>query len=229
MDKGEKEKASRLRFDWKKALLAVGLLIVLSNLLVLDYFLWFEGEGDDFNKKLESLEDKVKKLSYTQREIENKISSTSLEAAPQASPTIVFQDREKEKVVEKVITQVEKSQVKEFYIPLGSATARTEKFNWLDTGAEATLDLSNYSGVQEVNFEATLSVESGEVEARLYNVTDGNPIVGSTLLGKGLTPKLQSSGNLVLHPGSKTYRVQMRTSLNYEAQMDNARIRILVE
>jgi len=117
---------------------------------------------------------------------------------------------------------------KEYYVPLGHAALATENFSWGDTGVETTLDLGNYPGVKEVNFDATLYAPAGHVEARLYNISDSNALLDSTILGTTQDPKFYRSGNVVLPSGNKTYRVQMRTSLHVVAQMDNARIRITV-
>lgn len=219
--------------DWWKVVLFLLLLIIFVNVLILD---WVVGSAYrkpvDIAERLNLVEDQIKNLSQQLIALstdEATSSSIPVMVEPTKGSTPTPQMVEKETVFEKVVTQIQTSQVKEYFIPLGRAAVRTEKFTWTDTGAEAIIDLSNYEGVKEVRFEATLSVESGEVEALLYNVSDGYAVYGSTLVGKGPQPALHRSGNLVLHSGAKTYRVQMRTSLNYTAEMDNARIRILVK
>jgi hypothetical protein len=225
----EKKESSR---DWGRLFTLVLLLVTFANVLILDWVVGSSSESVGFANRLDAVEEKVKRLSQQFASFspqEATLSAYPTLAVPTLMPTPTPQVVEKETVFEKVVTQIQTSQVKEYYVPLGRASVRTEKFNWTDTGAEAIVDLSNYDGVKEVSFEATLSVESGEVEARLYNVTDSYAVYGSTLVGAGPHPALHRSGNLVFHSGAKTYRVQMRTSLNYTAEMDNARIRILVE
>lgn len=216
--------------DWSKIFLWAVLLVLTANVLMLDVVIGRSLKEEGIGRRVDTLEELLTQFS---RDLLRQNEPASLSAEPSAGtallPTPTPRVVERETVIEKVVTQPASSQVKEFYVPLGQGSARTENFNWQDTGAEATLDLGNYPGVKEVKFEATLSVESGQVEARLYNVSDGYGLVESTLVAHGPTPKLYRSGNLILPGGNKTYRVQMRTSLPYTAALDSARIRITVD
>jgi hypothetical protein len=218
--------------DWGGMVTLLLLLVIFINVVILDWVVGSSKEPVDVSERLEAVEERLELLSQQLALLSDREVTVSAEPIPlpvTPVPTPTPQVIEKETVFEKVVTQIQKSQVKEYFIPLGRASIRAEHFRWTDTGAEAIVDLSNYVGVKQVSFEATLSVVSGEVEARLYNVTDGYAVYGSTLVGKGPHPTLHRSGNLVFHSGVKSYRVQMRTSLVYTAEMDNARIRILVE
>lgn len=216
--------------DWSKIFIWALVAVTLTNVLVLDYVVGRSADVPQLSERLDSLEKLVTQFS---RDLLNREEEASPSGEPEEEtlmlPTPTPRVVERETVVEKVVTQPAGSQVKEFYVPLGQGSVRTEDYAWRDTGAEALLDLGNYPRVKEVRFEATLSVESGHVEARLYNVSDGNGLIESTLVGQGPTAKLYRSGNLILPSGNKTYRVQMRTALPYTANMDNGRIRILVE
>lgn len=220
-------------FDWWRLVILFLLLVTFVNVLILDWVVGTSRGSVEVSQRLDAVEEGVRRLFEQQAEFltrDTTVSATQrVVKEPTLGPVPTPQVVEKETVFERVVTQIQTSQVKEYYIPLGQATARTEHFKWMDTGAEAIVDLSNYEGVKQVTFEATLSVESGQVEVRLYNVTDGYAVYGSTLVGEGPDSKLYRSGNLVFHSGAKTYRVQMRTSMEYTAEMDNARIRILVE
>ncbi|MCH7951219.1 hypothetical protein IH980_00580 [Patescibacteria group bacterium] len=218
--------------DWFKTITLLFLVITFTNVLVLDWVVGSSRGAVEVQQRLDAVEERVRRLSrelalFSSEEATVSVEPSSVAPTPgvPTPPPIV----EKEIVVEKVVPQAPLPQVKEFYIPLGSTSLSTEKYSWKDTGLEAILDLSNYPRVSKVTFEATLAVPEGQVEARLYNVSDSYALFGSTLMGEGLQPKLHRSGNVALPSGNKTYRVQMRTSLNVTANMDNARIRILLE
>ncbi|OGY18262.1 MAG: hypothetical protein A2900_04795 [Candidatus Chisholmbacteria bacterium RIFCSPLOWO2_01_FULL_50_28] len=215
--------------DWWKVVSLLLILVTLANVLVLDYVV---GKGKDTSgttAPLGGLEERIASLVTRQQALESAVTDiATFSALPVALPTTAPSVVEKT-VVERVVTQAPSSTVKEFYIPLGQAAAQTENFSWVDTGAEATFDIANYGSVKEVNFEATLSSPEGQVEVRLYNVSDKNAIYGSTIVGDAQDPKLYRSSNLVLPGGQKTYRVQMRTSVKVLATMHSGRIRILLK
>lgn len=219
--------------DWTKTVALIVAIVALTNVVILDYVVGSTDSMGEQESRLEEIEDRIDRLSATMEALSEYESTGSYSEMPNPTPTPVVAETteiaQKQIVVEKVVQSAAAPQVKEFYIPLGLASLRTENYTFQSTGAEAVLDLSNYPGVYDVRFEATLSVESGHVETRLVNVTDGNPLIESTLVAHGPTPKLYRSGNIVLPSGSKTYRVEMRTSLNFIANMDAGRIRILVQ
>lgn len=217
--------------NWFKVFVVLILLLIVSNLVVIDYlgYLDFQEKSSSVNlaERVENIDQRVEALalrSFSAKEASG--SPQTLVVYPTQYPTPSPKVIEKEKVVEKVIQQAPVSLAKEFYVPLGSATVRTEDFKWVDTGAEADLDLANYPNVKAVYLEATLSVPAGQVEVRLYNVSDGHAVAGGQLVGDGSAPKLYRSGSLNLAGGSNTYRIQMRTSLNFTSTMDNARLKI---
>lgn len=122
-----------------------------------------------------------------------------------------------------------KSQIKEFYVPLGSGTTTSEA--WKDVGStEITFDTANYPPISETYFETALYIptKNGTVQARLLNVTDNIAVSGSELSTASDT-STKLSAKITLPQGKKTYRVQMLSTLKYEAKMDYARLRILVQ
>ncbi|KKS95735.1 MAG: hypothetical protein UV73_C0014G0012 [Candidatus Gottesmanbacteria bacterium GW2011_GWA2_43_14] len=119
-------------------------------------------------------------------------------------------------------------QLKEFYIPLGSgSTAKNDWDNMVST--ETLIDTSIYGQIDSAYFIAGLKnpTGNGQIEAQLYNVTDKNPVWGSHVIMNGPTEQTITSGKIGLAQGPKVYRVQLKSSLSYQASLENARIRIL--
>lgn len=115
---------------------------------------------------------------------------------------------------------------KEFFVPLGAGS--TTSSEWVDVpGAEAFVDSSRYSSIAAVYFEASLRIptKNGRVYARLFNVTDKHPVWFSEVSTENETGTLLSA-KITLDPGGKVYRVQMKTTLQYQSIMDQSRIRI---
>ena len=115
----------------------------------------------------------------------------------------------------------------EYYISLGSGTTKSSV--WQDiAGVEAIIDTTNYSSIKSVIFEVFLNIPTanGSVYAKLYNVTDKHDVWFSNVSSEGpvLTKK---EATITLEPGTKTYRVMGLSTLKYDANIENARIRIL--
>lgn len=122
------------------------------------------------------------------------------------------------------------SGVKEFFIHLGSGSNNTD--DWADiTGVEAYIDSTKYGRIKSVVFEAGIQIPTGNevAYARLFNVTDKHPVWFSEVSLEGGTPKLLTSQPITLDPESKLYRVQMKTSLKFQANLTTARVKISVE
>ncbi len=122
------------------------------------------------------------------------------------------------------------SRVKEYYIPLGSGT--TSGQDWTDLpGVEAYVAPTNYGKIKEMYFEAGIRIPSGNgrVYARLKNVTDNNGLFESEVYRDGNTTGMLSSGKLPIPTTTKLYRVQMKSTLGVEVNVDSARIKIFVE
>ena len=116
---------------------------------------------------------------------------------------------------------------KEYYIPLGSGTTKSNV--WQDiAGAEAIIDTANYPSIKSVVFEVFLNIPTanGSVYAKLFNVTDKHDVWFSEVISEGpvLTKK---EATVTLDPGAKTYRVMGLSTLKYDANVENARLRIV--
>ncbi len=120
-----------------------------------------------------------------------------------------------------------RSSSKEYYITLGSGSTKSNV--WQDmAGAEAFIDTANHPAIKSVTFEVFLNIPTanGIVSAKLYNVTDKHDVWFSEVRSEGpvLTKK---EATITLEPGAKTYRVMGLSTLKYDANIENARIRIV--
>lgn len=122
---------------------------------------------------------------------------------------------------------VQSFSAKEFFVPLGSGSNATD--DWADVaGVQAYIDSTQYSAVKSVMFEASVSIPTGNQTAyvRLYNATDKHPVWFSDVSMEGGTPQALFSKPITLDSGNKLYKVQMKTSLKYTANLTQARVHI---
>lgn len=116
---------------------------------------------------------------------------------------------------------------KEYYITLGSGTTKSNVWQEL-AGVEVVVDTANYPPIKSVTFEVYLKIPTanGKVYAKLYNVTDKHDVWFSEVSSEGpvLTKK---EASVTLESGAKTYRVMGLSTLKYDANIENARLRIV--
>lgn len=120
------------------------------------------------------------------------------------------------------------SGAKEFFVPFGGGSNSTD--DWADvSGIQSYIDTSLYPQIKSVTFEASVRIPTGNQTAfvRLYNVTDKHPVWSSEVSMEGGTAQLLTSQQITLDTGRKLYQVQMKTSLKYQAFLDQARVHIL--
>ena len=124
-------------------------------------------------------------------------------------------------------TPASNATAKEYYIPLGTGSNATS--DWADVvGASATIDTVQYPKIKKVVFEPTLAVPTGNEVAyvRLFNKTDGHAVWYSEMSMNTSGPTLLTTGAITLDKGSKLYQVQMKTQLQYPANLNQSRIHI---
>lgn len=117
--------------------------------------------------------------------------------------------------------------IREYYIPLG--TGNTTQSAWEDlTSTETQIDPSSYGNIKEAVFIVTLRnpTKNGQVEAQLYNVTDNHPVWGSHVVMNNTLTQTITSQPITLASSNKLYRVQLKSTLSYQAFLDTAKIRI---
>ena len=120
--------------------------------------------------------------------------------------------------------------VKEFFISFGSGSNSSS--DWQDVLAlQSYIDSANYEDIKSVTFEASVHVPTGNQTAsvRLFNVTDKHPVWSSEVLfNGGGTPQFLVSKPITLDKGNRLYQVQMKTQLQFQAILDQARIHIII-
>lgn len=129
-----------------------------------------------------------------------------------------------------VVQTVSKTSVKEFYVPLGSGS--TASNTWAEIkNAEAYFDPGNYGKIKSITFEALMHIPTanGRVYARLYNVDDKNGLVETEIWAEGSTGVRVESSSFSLPSGNKLYRAQLKSSMGFEAILDLARLKVMVE
>ncbi len=119
--------------------------------------------------------------------------------------------------------------VKEYFITFGSGSSAAD--DWADvTGLSAYVDSTQYGRIKSVTFEASVFIPTGNERAyvRLFNATDKHPVWFSEVSLEGGQSQLLISQPITLDPGNKLYQVQMKTSLKYQANLAQSRLRISV-
>jgi len=123
----------------------------------------------------------------------------------------------------------QQTSVKDYFIPLGSGSV--DSTDWADVpGARASVDFGQYPSIKSIVFEASVSVPTGNQAAyvRLFNVTDAHPVWYSDVTMSGGTSAYLVSTPVTYDTGLKTYQVQMKTQLNYTANLTQGRIHITI-
>lgn len=199
--------------------------LVLINVLFLDTLLFR-------NPKPEVIEKTVPipvVLNACPASCLSEISQATKSATLSIKPTSPSAGRPTPTPTLKLVSQTQTlSSVKEFFVPFGTGSNSSD--DWQDiAGLKATLDASNYGSIKTVTFEATIRIPTGNEIAyvRLYNVSDKHPVWFSEVSLEGGTPQLLISKPITLDLGSKIYQVQMKTSLKYQAFLDQARLHII--
>lgn len=228
----------------KIALGFIGAVLVV-NILLLDYFFVAQrGSLLDFQTRLGQLADSFKILGgrlYTGGEtktpdgtltlnpVNNSVCPNSCVDLISLAATAGSRVSTKSLITPSALTTTTTitSTKGEFFIPMGSGSvAKTN--NWTDIdSAQATFDAGNYGNISAAYFEVFLRVQSGDVHARLFDKTTPEIFWGSDLKTSANSSTFLS-GPITLSRGSKTYKVQMYSTIS-SGILDQARIRIVTQ
>lgn len=190
------------------------LIIILGNLILIDYALFFPQDNITTNQTT------TKPTPFPQ-----------LTSVP-AQGCLDDCKKEIEKTVQDKINPKPAQQIqessKEFYVPLG--TGSSSSVEWIDVpGVQAYIDSTSYNNIKSVTFEASLYTPTANQEAyaRLYNITDSHPVWNSDVFINSTNHELKISSPINLDKGSKLYQVQIKTQLGSRTNLENARVHIL--
>jgi len=185
------------------------------------------------------------KIGYLQELLKEKTASTNTPVqyntvANQCPTNCLSKIEEIKKTIDTLSVQSTKTQnttqviqsngPKEYFVAFGSGTSSSG--DWQDvSGLQAYVNKQNYTNIKTVTFEATMYTPTGNqtIYVRLYNATDKHPVWNSELSLDGGTAKLLTSPSITLDSGNKLYQVQMKTSLRYQAVLNQARLHILTK
>lgn len=206
-----------------KTLTALALLSILINLAYVEI-------TSSINPKETVIERITKIIPFTN----NKEDTITDQLCPQACMSQIYEATTSVKIIQQPTSTPEVTPTpeslttaKEFFIPFGSGSSLAG--DWEDIpGVQATFDTNNFPELKSVTFETTARIPTGNEVAyiRLYNVTDKHPIWASEISWEGGGTKLLTK-TITLDAGNKTYQVQMKTSLKFQAIFDQARLHII--
>jgi hypothetical protein len=202
----------------KLAVSALG-IIILVNLLVLDAWIL---RAKNVQTKIVTVE---KTISTPSSISSSSCSDSCVSLINQATASVALSQPKTQTIVQ---SQPSSTANKEVFIPLGSGS--NSSFDWADvSGAQVYVDSTKYGQIKSVVFEPSVHIPTGNETAyvRLFNVTDQHPVWFSDVSLSGGTPQLLFSQQITLDNGNKLYQVQMKTSLQYTAVLDQARIHII--
>jgi hypothetical protein len=217
-----------------KILISIILIVVISNLIYVDFFIFKNIKPQ--NEEKQTVITPNPTPDYANQACPNSclseihqatISSknTSQVIVPTIAPSISATKTPTPTTVSAIV-----SQTKEYYISFGSGTSSAG--DWEDVGGlKASIDSSNFSSMKSAVFEASVSIPTGNQTAyvRLFNETDKHPVWYSDVSLDGGIPQLLVSKPITLDLGNKTYKVQMKTSLKYQAVLNQARVHIITK
>lgn len=117
----------------------------------------------------------------------------------------------------------------DIFIPLCAET-NTSDANWTNTdiNCDVLLNPTDFLGYSSMQLEGNMRLNQiiGTLYARLYNVTDNSAVNSSEISTTSEPYQLVTSSGFNLASGTKTYRLQLKSSSNTIGVIKNARIRV---
>lgn len=186
-----------------------------------------------------SLEDRVKSLEDLAAKLVSEINNLKAAGAPktQASSSIdtsnleaaVTELKARVSALEKATpVPVSNSSQSTVYIPLGAGGSWTD-IDWNSLAEyEASLDPGNYPSYTGMSLEVIfrMNESAGTASVRLYNMTDNSAVSSSQLDTTSNVFSLKSSSSFKLPSGTKTYRLQVKSSQRTQVFIQSARIKV---
>lgn len=122
------------------------------------------------------------------------------------------------------------TQFKESYVLLTGGSGQGNDWQGIDA-SKTMVDLSRYGKIKQVVFEIVgrMVDDNASATVRLYNVNDKRVVDGSEISFGKLSCQLAGSAPFGLEATAKTYQIQIKTTANAIAYVDQARLRIVTE
>ena len=216
------------RPPWSLILLSTLAVVMIANIGFLDY-LYVSGRAEK-QKVQQEAPVPLPITTETQGSVCSPLCITAIENATTSSVATTTISTPPSKPTSSKTPAVTTGLPKDYFIPLG--TGFTQDNNWVNVGGtDITIDPASYGKIKQVVFQASMHipVANGTIYARLYNVTDNHPVWYSDVSTSEGSSTMVSSANITLDPGSKLYRVQIKTSLQYPSYLDFSRIKITIQ
>jgi hypothetical protein len=124
---------------------------------------------------------------------------------------------------------VTNSEPREYLLTLGTGSVDT--LDWSDVpGVEIMIDTSKYPPIKQAYFETYMSIPiaGGFAHAKLVNVTDKHDVWFSEVSMEA-DKIVRQEVPITLTSGEKRYKVMMKSTLERDALLHNARIKLITE
>jgi hypothetical protein len=208
------------------------LAFIVGNLIVLDYF-WFRGAPCQ-NGTAQAVEKTVNSTVVQENDFcgqrcQETITAKVKEELEKITPLAGQSSVSPPMVAPRVSQPTTIPQAKVIYIPLASSGSAAS-VDWTKvSGSEFYFDLTSYAGVKEVRFEAQLKALHGsaKVYGRLYDSTNHRGVDYSDLQTQSADFVRLESSPLSIWRGNNKYEVQLRSVNGMEAQIKDARLKII--
>lgn len=210
-----------------KIVLIIALVLVMTNLAVLNFWMFDNiASTRDLNSIKTELE-KVKSIKST---------SFNSDTCPNSCLVKINEASISTKITQPTLLPLTSSKtgdeqsLKEVIITLGSGNNRSD--DWVEVpGVETYIDNTKYAKIKTVTFESSASIPDGNQTAyiRLFNATDKHPVWFSDVSFEGGGTRYLISKPITLDSGNKLYKVQMKSSLKHLTELYQSRIRIIFQ
>lgn len=208
-----------------KIVLFVGLLAILGNFVVLDYFVFKQAPATKVLTTQILVTPTLAPVEITKDNSE-KCGSDCLAAINAAVDEKVAKIKIPQLVSKPVPTAVG-TKTREWIIPLGPGTVEVIN-TWFDAyTAQTTINTSDYPPIQQAYFEVVMHIPNttGQMSARLYDTSTPYIFAGQVLNTTSGTGQMLSAP-FPIQSGSKNYHVQLYSTIS-QGVLDSSKIRLV--
>ncbi len=177
-------------------------------------------------------------IFFLSRHASDTAATTAL--SPVQLPQEVCDDDCQEKISEKIQSKISDTEISpkpsvkiqethEFIIPLGIGSTDSKEYTTVP-GVETYIDTSLYPQIKYAVLETYMSIPTanGFAFSKLYNATDKHDVWFSEQSMETNVVTLKQT-KITLDKGRKLYKLMMKSTMGYEAKLNNSRIRIITE